>query len=494
MCGIAGIVGDVDAALLRRMLDAMRHRGPDDLGTFVTDGAALGQTRLSIIDVPGGHQPILNEAGDAAIVANGEIYNFRALAKGLGRHELRTRSDSEIPLHLYEDDGPGIAGRLEGMFAFGIWDGERLFLARDPVGIKPLYYAIEGDTFYFASEIKGLLAATDRIREFPNGHTYRADRGFEPFAEWPLDTDEDVAEADAIDRARRLLRTAVHAQLVSDVPLGTLCSGGLDSTIVTALAAQEIQGLHTFSTGMAGARDLERASRAAEALGTVHHVREFTEEEALRALPAIAWHLESFDAALLRSAVPTYFVSELARRYVKVVLTGEGADELYAGYAYLAELPDGATLRSELVRITRALHHVNLQRTDRMTMAHSLEGRVPFLDWAHVRFALRLPTRLTVRDPDRMGKWLLRAAFRGTVPDDILGRRKEKFAEGAGSAGLLRVEAERHIADAEFEREASRAPVPLRTKEELFAYRLFEERFSLPPEVVRDLVGTTAVY
>ena len=494
MCGIAGIVGDVDEGLLRRMLESMRHRGPDDLGTFVADGAAIGQTRLSIIDVEGGHQPIPNEDGDSAIVANGEIYNFRALAKGLDGHELRTRSDSEIPLHLYEDEGPAAVRRLQGMFALGIWDGGRLFLARDPVGIKPLYYGTDGGTFYFASEMKGLLPATRRIREFPNGYTYRTDRGFEPFAEWPGQVRADWTEAAAMDRARELLRAAVRSQLVADVPLGTLCSGGLDSTLVTALAAEALDAFHTFSTGMAGAPDLESAERAADALGTDHHVRVFTEDEALDALPTIAAHLESYDAALFRSAIPTFFVAEAARRYVKVVLTGEGADELYAGYAYLADLPGPAALHGELVRITRALHHVNLQRTDRMTMAHSLEARVPFLDWAHVGFALGIPAHLKIHGPERVGKWLLRAAFRGAVPEAVLDRKKEKFAEGAGSVGLIRDEADRQISDAAFERDAPRAPVPIRTKEELFCYRMFSERFDLSPDVVRDLVGTTAVY
>ena len=494
MCGIAGMVGEVDEGLLRRMLEAMHHRGPDDLGVHVADGVAMGQTRLSIIDVEGGHQPIPDEEGRRAIVVNGEIYNFRELTKTLSKHVLRTRSDSEVPLHLYEDLGPDAVTRLEGMFALALWDGDRLFLARDPMGIKPLYYAIEDGTFYFASEIRALLLASSNVREFPNGSWYRSDAGFHRYAAWPEHVQDGWTEEAAVRRLRELLVASVRSRLVSDVPLGTFCSGGLDSTLVTALAARELPKFHTFSTGMEGAPDLEAAERAASFLGTDHHLRVYTEDEVLDALPQVAAHLESFDAALFRSAVPTYFVSELARRHVKVVLTGEGADELYAGYRYLRDLPEGEPLHRELLRITKDLHYVNLQRTDRMTMAHSLEGRVPYLDAAHVRFALSLPTSLKIHGPERTEKWLLRAAFPGLLPEDLLWRTKQKFAEGTGSAGVIRKEAERQISDAEFEREASRAPVPLRTKEEVYCYRLFRENVDLPPQIVRELVGTTHVY
>jgi len=494
MCGIAGMLGQVDKDLLRKMLETIRHRGSDDLGMFVDDRAAIGQTRLSIIDVEGGHQPIPNEEGNAAIVANGEIYNFRTLSRNLTKHVLKTRSDSEIPLHLYEDLGPEVATSLDGMFALGIWDGRQLYLARDPVGIKPLYYAVEDGTFYFASEIKALRPVSDRVREFPNGHWYRPEEGFRSFVTWETKVRGDVSEGAAIKTLRELLPAAVRKRLMSDVPLGTFCSGGLDSTLVTALAARELGTFHTFSTGMSGAPDLENALRAAEFLGTEHHIREFTEEEVLKALPNVAWHLESYDAALFRSAVPTYFVSELARKHVKVVLTGEGADELYAGYRYLKDLQDGAAFHSELVRITRALHYANLQRTDRMTMAHSLEGRVPFLDWSHLRFALTLPPEFKINGPGRVEKWILRKAFADVLPKDLLWRSKQKFAEGTGSFDVIRKEAERQISDAEFERETQRVQIPLRTKEELYCYRLFQDALNLPPEVARDLVGTTAVY
>jgi len=493
VCGIAGMVGEVDEGLLRRMLEAMRHRGPDDLGIHVDDRIALGQARLSIIDVAGGHQPLLDEEGRRALVANGEIYNYRALAEQLPRHTFRTRSDSEVPLHLYEDVGPATASRLDGMFALAIGDGASLYLARDPLGIKPLYYAIEDATFYFASEIKGLLPASTEIQEFPNGHWYRPDRGFVPFASWDTDVRDAWTTDEAVGRLRDILPRAVSKRLMSDVPLGAFCSGGLDSTLVTALAARGLEAFHTFSTGMPGSPDLENALEASEYLGTVHHIREYTEEDVLEALPTVAWHLESFDAALFRSAVPTYLVSELARRFVTVVLTGEGADELYAGYRYLKDVPAGG-LHGELVRITRDLHFMNLQRTDRMTMAHSLEGRVPFLDWDHVGFALSLPTHLKIRGPERTEKWLLRKAFLGELPDGLLWRGKQKFAEGTGSADVIRREADRQISDREFERDAGRAPVPLRTKEEVLCYRLFADRFPLPPHVVRGLVGTTAVY
>ena len=492
MCGIAGMVGEPDEALLRRMLGTLRHRGPDDLGVAVDDGAAIGQARLSIIDVAGGHQPIFDEEDRTCIVANGEIYNYRRLRRELDGHAFRTESDSEVALHLNHEHGPGFVVALEGMYALAMWDGANLFLARDPVGIKPLYYANVDGTLYFASEVKALLHVTDSgIREFPNGYWYRTDRGFQSFAEWRSPALPETVEG-AIDALRRLLDSAVTDQLVSDVPLGAFCSGGLDSTLVTAVAAKHLGTFHTFSTGMSGAPDLEHAVRAAEALGTTHHVREFTEDEVLEHLPNVVWHLESFDAALMRSAVPTYFVSELARRHVTVVLTGEGADELYAGYHYLRDL-SGDALQAETVRITRALHNLNLQRTDRMTMAHALEGRVPYLDWGHVSFALGLPTDLKIHGTERVDKWILRRAAEGVVPEDVRWRRKQKFAEGTGSVDVIRREAERQVSDAELThlREDAR-PIALRTKEEAYCYRLFRERF--PKEVALACLGRTDVY
>ena len=487
------MVGNPDEALLRRMLDALRHRGPDDLGVAVDDHAAIGQARLSIIDVEGGHQPIYGEEDRTCIVANGEIYNYRMLKAEVPRHRFRTRSDSEVALHLYEELGPDLASKLDGMFALAIWDGANLYLTRDPIGIKPLYYATVDGTLYFASEVKALLLVTESgIREFPNGCWYRTDRGFHRFAEWRRDLRPETDVDAAVREVQRLLSAAVEDQLMSDVPLGTFCSGGLDSTLVTAIAAKHLDSVHTFSTGMPGAPDLESAQRAAEFLGTTHHIREFTEDEVLAHLPRVLWHLESFDAALVRSAVPTYFVSELARRHVTVVLTGEGADELYAGYRYLRELPRG-DLHPELVRITQALHNLNLQRTDRMTMAHGLEGRVPYLDWGHVAFALGLPMEWKVHGPDRTEKWLLRRASEGLLPPDLLSREKRKFAEGTGSADVIRREADREMTDAEFERIRREArPIELRTKEEAYCYRLFREDF--PKEVAVECRGRTRVY
>jgi len=493
VCGIAGMIGQPDETLLRRMLEVLRHRGPDDLGVAVDNRAAIGQTRLSIIDVEGGRQPIYGEDDRTCIVANGEIYNYRRLAKEIPKHRSRTRSDSEVALHLYEDLGPEFVSNLDGMFALAIWDGANLYLARDPVGIKPLYYATVDGTFYFASEVKALLGVTEfGIREFPNGHWYRTDRGFHRFSDWRTGLRSETDVDAAIQEAQRLLDAAVEKRLMSEVPLGTFCSGGLDSTLVTAIAAKHLETFHTFSTGMPGAPDLESAQRAAEFLGTTHHIREFTEDEVLEHLPRVLWHLESFDAALVRSAVPTYFVSELARKHVTVVLTGEGADELYAGYRYLKDLPPDA-LHQELVRITQTLHNVNLQRTDRMTMAHGLEGRVPYLDWAHVAFALGLPTEWRIHGADRIEKWILRRASQGLLPPDLLSRKKQKFAEGTGSVDVVRREAERQLTDAEFERiRQDSRPIELRTKEEAYCYRLFRENF--PKEVALECLGRTQVY
>ena len=493
MCGIAGIIGDNDTPLVSKMLAALRHRGPDDMGIYADDGLTMGQTRLSIIDVAGGHQPIKGDMGNSFIVANGEIYNYRALAAGLSGHRFSTRTDSEVALHLYEDFGEQMPMMLDGMFAIAVCKDGQTLLARDPLGIKPLYYSEKDGNFYFASEIKALLLATDDVNMFPPGTMYVRGKGFRRFWTLPKSPSrEDVSPETCASTIRVLLRQAVEKRLMADVPLGTLLSGGLDSTVVTALAQRSTEKLHTFVTGMEGSSDIEYSLQAAEYLGTEHHEAVFTADDVIRHLPRVIQHLESCDAALVRSALPTYFVSQLARRYVKVVLMGEGADELFAGYQYLKEIPTQA-LHSELVRITWELCYLNLQRADRMTMAHSLEGRVPFLDARLVRYALSLPSFLKLHGDEKTEKWILRKAFKDSIPDTILNRPKMKFAEGAGLTTVLNRIAEKEITDKEFEREAEKNKnVALRTKEELYIFRLFREFF--PQDSVLKVIGRTQVY
>ncbi|MHB1190927.1 MAG: asparagine synthase B [Armatimonadota bacterium] len=487
MCGIAGMYGDGSNAALDLMLERLRHRGPDDSGVYRTEEASFAHARLSIIDVAAGKQPILNENDNLCIVFNGEIYNHRELRKRLFGHTFKTDTDTEVILHLYEELGPDCVRELDGMFAIAIYgcDGS-LLLARDPLGIKPLYTSRRGETIYFASEMKALQGIVPEFEEFPAGHLYHTGAGLLRYFEMPGGSVVQMSVEEAKGGIRRYLERAVEKRLMSDVPLGVFLSGGLDSSIIAAVAARE-PGLNTFSVGMESSEDRKYAWMVAEYLGTRHHEEVYTLDDMLQALPQVIYHLESYDAALVRSAVPNYFLARLAGKHVKVVLSGEGADELFSGYHYLKEF-DGDRLHRELVEITESLHNTNLQRCDRMTMAHGIEGRVPFLDVDLLRFAFSLPTELKL-GPEGTEKWVLREAFADCLPDEVVYRRKSKFSEGCGSSQKLAEVAEDRISDSEFERE-SRLPSGrrIKNKEELMYYRIFREFY--PEESACTAVGS----
>lgn len=493
MCGVAAIFGPRDDELLSGMLARMRHRGPDGVGTYATGEVSLGHVRLAILDVEGGAQPMANERGDLAIAFNGEIYNHRELRRQIERrHVFRTRSDTEVLLHLYEEQGEDLLPRLDGMFALALAGPHGLLVARDALGIKPLYYGRRGDTMIFGSELK-VFPEMDDLQVLPAGHAMVA--GGEPWRFAPPFPPRrllaDVPLPEVLEEVRRLLDEAVVKRLMADVPVGVYLSGGLDSSLVAALMRPHTVRLHSFTAGTEGAPDLEAAREVAALLGTEHHELIYSADEVEAAIPEVIGSLESFDAPLVRSAVPMYFVSTLAARHVKVVLTGEGADELFAGYAYLARLDEGQSLRDELTEIVLRLQDTNLQRADRMTMAHGLECRVPFLDLALVRFVSRLPLELVAPRAGRPEKWLLREACRGLLPPSILERRKMKFSEGAGSADVMAARVASLISTEQFEREREVEPgLVLRSPEELLYYRLWRE--AMGPHRPAGLVGRTA--
>ena len=443
MCGIAVLWGDADVGAVRNMLACLRHRGPDGDGLFTAAAAptVMGHTRLAIIDTAGGAQPILNGAGDRSIVANGEIYNYRFLREMLGADHFITRSDTEVVLRLFEREGAETVRRLDGMFAFVIQDGAQVFAARDPVGIKPLYYGRRGAGYAFASEIKALIGRADDIREFPPATLFHSATGFRSYYSVPAAapaTDDRIESL--VAELRAALKRAVGKWLVSDVPVGAFLSGGLDSSLIAALARRHAGPLHTFSVGAAGSRDLEAARQVARHIDSTHHELTFTAADVAQALPAIIYHLESDDPDLMRSAIPCYFAAKLASEHVKVVLTGEGADELFAGYTYYRRYRRADTLASEITRSIAAMHNVNLQRVDRMAMAHGLEARVPFLDGEVIACAQRIPVALKLRDVGgrrAVEKWILRAAASDLLPDAIVWRDKMQFDEGSGMIDLL---------------------------------------------------------
>lgn len=481
MCGIVGIWGDADVPLVKKMMALVRHRGPDAEGLFNASDSpgVLGHRRLSIMDPEGGNQPIFNEAKSLAVVANGEIYNFPRLRPELSkRHEFYTTSDSEALVHLYEDHGISMVEHLDGMYAFVVADGRDFFAARDPIGIKPLYLGKADSSWIFASELKAFPASCDTVQEFPPGTSFHSTHGFSTFYRVPEVFSQQAPVNDYIDNIRRTLENAVVKRLMSDVPLGAFLSGGLDSSLIAALARKHMDRLHTFSVGIDGSRDLEAARLVSRHLGTIHHEYVLTEKEIREKLPEIIYYLESYDQDLVRSAIPCYFTSRLAADYVKVILTGEGADELFGGYTYYKEIENKAFLHNELRRSVAALHNVNLQRVDRMTMAHAIEGRVPFLDLAMIRLGQLIPPEMKIVGSPPIEKWILRKAFEDLLPPEILWREKEQFDEGSGTVDML----ENVLTDVseKSEKEIYRERYPeaqLRSAEECHYHRLFMEVF-----------------
>lgn len=479
------------------MLERLRHRGPDDRGEVTAAGYEvwLGHTRLSIVDVAGGHQPL---AGTHRwLVGNGEIYNHADVRRALPRREYATASDNEVALALLEDHGPDGLGALEGMYALlsARHDGDGFVAARDPVGIKPLYWTppeAETATVRFASELAAFEPERrGAVEAFPPGHVWTPEGGLRRFAAAVPDQSaaEIAAETAAVPDPEDLVATreelvgSVERQMMGDVAVGVFLSGGLDSTLVAAIAARWYSArgerLQTFAVGAAGAPDLLAARRAAEFLGTLHRERVYTAAEARAAVAPVVRAIEHFDPSLVRSAVPNHLLAEMTAEHVKVVLTGEGADELFAGYAYYHDhFDDAAELHDELVATVESLHGLNLQRADRTTMAHSLEARVPFLDRAMIALALSLPPGWKQTGDGVPEKRLLREAFAGWLPDDLLWRAKQQFGDGSGAADVLTGPVAEQISDAEFAAEADAVRPPLRSKEELAYYRIWREHLA----------------
>jgi asparagine synthase (glutamine-hydrolysing) len=479
MCGIAGIHGQSEDSV-HSLLDKLLHRGPDGRDVVTLDGGTFGHVRLAIVDVDAGRQPMSSPDGSVWLVCNGEIYNHKALRAECADYAFQTSSDNEVVLALYEKYGTQAAAKLDGMFAFALDDGESLYMARDAMGIKPLYYGWKNGSMYFASEIKTLADIVDEVKVFPPGHYYHSDEGFVPFYRVADAIEAGVHRPDpTLADIRDTLQRAVRKRLMSDVPLGTFLSGGVDSSIISTLIAQDKPGVHSFFVGVDdGGEDQYYSRLMADFLATQHHEYIYNKQDVVTALPEVIYYLESFDPALLRSAIPNFFLSKLASEYVTVVLTGEGADELFSGYHYLKKL-HGDELQRELIRITANLAEYNLQRLDRMAMAHGLEGRVPFLDLEFVRVAASVP--LSQKTLDGVEKWALRKAFDGMLPDEVLWRRKLQFSQGAGSADVLHLIAERDISDEQYtearERILRETGRDMRTKEELYTYRVFREVF-----------------
>ena len=506
MCGIVAEHGSSDPQALERMLDRLTHRGPDDAGTIGVGGAWLGHRRLSIVDLQGGRQPLVTADEDLYLVGNGEVYNHAEVLGELTGREPLTDSDNEVALHLVDEHGPRALARLNGMFAF-VMAGEdgRFVAARDPVGIKPLYWAQRDGLTRFASEMHVFDADWQPLVEpFPPGCYWTPEEGLVRFAAavsedlvpvaGPIEPGAPLPD-DVLRGTREVLVDAVERQLMGDVPVGVFLSGGLDSSLVAAIAAPWMRErglrLQTFAVGTPDSPDLAAARQVAEHVGSDHHETTYTAEDALEALPIVVRSIESFDPGLVRSAVPNFMLARFTAQHVKVVLTGEGADELFAGYDYMNDYTDPDDLHAELVRTVRGLHNLNLQRCDRVTMAHGLEARVPFLDREVIRWALRLPAGYKLAGPQQPEKRLLRMAFDGWLPDEFLWRDKAEFGDGSGARDVLSDVMEARVSDEEFAAERDGVTPPLRTKEELAYFRIFREHLvGVRPEVAISRFAT----
>jgi asparagine synthase (glutamine-hydrolysing) len=377
---------------------------------------------------------------------------------------------------------------LDGMFAFAIYDGDNYMLARDPIGIKPLYYGYVDNKLYFSSELGAMsLAGVEEVHEFPAGLYYTPKEGFVQYYQVPPIQHHmlaDVEEASTLIRNRFI--KAVKKRLLADreVHVGSFCSGGLDSSLVASIAADEIPHLHTFVVGMKDAAgresdDLKASRIAAEHIGSTHHEYIFTEDEYYDALPVVISKLETYDPSLVRCAVPCYFTCKCAADHVTVVLTGEGADEIFAGYQYMKHFPRGK-VNLEARRLLTGVHNINLQRADRMGMLFSLELRVPFFDVAMIDLAMRIPPELKIceHNGSLIEKWILRKAFDGTgyLPDDILWRYKVQYTQGAGCEDLGEKLAEREISDDDLERiQAENPDAVITCKESAYYFNLFRK-------------------
>ena len=497
MCGIAVLYApaavDTDAAMVARMLSRLRHRGPDGMAQRRVGRSWLGHTRLAIVDVAGGDQPLRDGAGQQWLVCNGEIYNHEELRDEFSAMP-RTRSDNEAALHLIAEHGPSGVARLRGMFALCYADERGGFVAaRDPLGIKPLYWVRRDGDVVFASELRAFDEDQRAVVEtFPPGHYWTPKCGLVRFASLPAPTVEYVSREQARTEVRATLQLAVRRRLMADVGVGVFLSGGLDSSVVAAIMAREAGAgaVHSFAAGVADSPDLLAARVVAEHLGLVHHERVYTADDVITVLPEVVASMESFEPPLVRSAVPNFLLARLAAEHVKVVLTGEGADELFAGYSRLRQITGHEALREELLRSIRGLHNLNLQRCDRVTMAHGLEARVPFLDLDMIEVAQRVP--IAWKLPGELGqeKRLLREAFEGWLPPEILWRVKEQFGDGSGTAAVMAERAEQLVPDSDWRSGIVGFPAP-RSREELGYQRLFQQALAgIDPEKVLGRCAT----
>ena len=506
MCGIVCAFdlkekAEVLRPQLLEMSKKIRHRGPDWSGIYSNDKAILTHERLSIVDPASGKQPLFSEDKKLILAANGEIYNHQELRKQFeGTYNFQTESDCEVILALYQKKGVDFIDEMNGIFGFAIYDAENdaYFIARDHMGIIPLYIGWDANgTFYVASELKALEGVCTKIELFPPGH-YLSSKDGELTRWYNREWTEFEAVKEnqtSIDELHDALEAAVHRQLMSDVPYGVLLSGGLDSSVTSALAKKYADKrvesgdtqeawwprLHSFSVGLEGSPDLAAAQVVADYIGTVHHEIKFTIQEGLDAIKDVIYNLETYDITTIRASTPMYLMARVIKSMgVKMVLSGEGADELFGGYLYFHKAPSAEEFHKETVRKLDKLHMYDCLRANKSLAAWGIEGRVPFLDKEFMDVAMRINPQDKMINGERMEKWVIRKAFEQYLPESVAWRQKEQFSDGVGYSWIdtLKEVVDQEVSDEQLANAKYKFPIQTPTSKEEFYYRsIFASHF-----------------
>ncbi len=482
------------------MAKKIRHRGPDWSGIYSDEKVIIAHERLAIVDPASGKQPLFSEDGKLVLAANGEIYNHRELRSKFPDYLFQTESDCEVILALYQEKGHDFVDDMNGIFGFAIYDVEKdeYFIARDHMGIIPLYMGWDKDgTFYVASELKALESVCTKIELFPPGHYMSSSDG--KLVKWykrDWNEYEAVKENEtSITEVRQALEDAVHRQLMSDVPYGVLLSGGLDSSVTSAIAKKYSERrietddkekawwpqLHSFSVGLDGSPDLVAAKKVADYIGTIHHEIKFTIQEGLDAIKDVIYNIETYDITTIRSSTPMYLMARVIKSMgIKMVLSGEGADEIFGGYLYFHKAPNAQEFHEETVRKLDKLHMYDCLRANKSLMAWGIEGRVPFLDKEFIDVAMRINPKDKMINGERMEKWVIRKAFEDMLPESVAWRQKEQFSDGVGYSWIdtLKDIVEQEVTDKQLANAKFRFPIQTPTNKEEFYYRsIFEQHF-----------------
>lgn len=508
MCGIVCLLDakqktETLRPQILQMSRKVRHRGPDWSGIFQDENVIFSHERLAIVDPASGKQPLFTKDGKVVLAVNGEIYNHRELRAEFPDYDFLTQSDCEVILALYRRHGKDFLEKLNGIFAFALYDSENgvYLVGRDHMGICPLYQGWDRNgNYYVASELKALEGICKSIEVFLPGHFLFSAEGFEMQKWYHRDWEEYNSVEDNvtdISKIREGLEAAVHRQLMSDVPYGVLLSGGLDSSIIAAVTAKYARNriesgdqeeawyprLHSFAVGLEGSPDLVAAQKAADHIGSIHHEVHFTVQEGLDSIRDVIYHLETYDVTTVRASTPMYLLARVIKSMgIKMVLSGEGSDELFGGYLYFHKAPNAKEFHDETVRKLGKLHLYDCLRANKALMSWGIEGRVPFLDKEFMDVAMNVnpKDKMISLAEGRMEKYVLRKAFEDLLPESIAWRQKEQFSDGVGYSWIdsLKEAAETEVSDEMMVNAKFRFPLNTPQNKEEYRYRtIFEEHF-----------------